>query len=142
MKPIIAPYGSASRTHGPAQRIHGPARRTNGPAKRHALIAMAALAAALTGSLASATTVDDGANQKVVHYSDLDLSRPEDARRLYTRIRIAARTVCENFRSPDLQLAQIYKQCRDKAVADAVAKVQSAQLAAIADADIQHLAKR
>jgi len=111
-------------------------------ARKTAIIAMAALAAALTANLASATTVDDEARQAVVHYSDLDLSRPEDARRLYTRIRRAAREVCENFRSGDLQRTQIYRQCMDKAVTDAVAKVPSSQVAAIAGADIQHLPKR
>lgn len=129
MKPIIArkPDGAA---------------RKNGPARRHALIAMAALATALTANLASATTVDDEARQAVVRYSDLDLSRPEDARRLYVRIQSAARVVCENFRSADLQRAQIYRRCIDKAVADAVAKVPSAQVAAVANAHIQHLSKR
>lgn len=111
-------------------------------APQTALIAMAALAAALTANLASATTANDGVKQTVVHYSDLDLARPEDARRLYGRIRSAARAVCENFRSADLQRNQVYKQCTDKAVADAVAKVQSPQVAAIAGADIQHLSKR
>ena len=114
------------------------ARKTHGSA----LIAMAALGAALTANLASATTVDDEARQTVVRYSDLDLSRPQDARRLYARIQGAARAVCENYRSADLQRAQIYRRCMDKAVADAVAKVQSAQVAAIADAHIQHLSKR
>jgi UrcA family protein len=114
----------------------------NGPAKRHALIAMVALATALTANLASATTVDDEARQTVVHYSDLDLSRPEDARRLYVRIRSAAHVVCENFRSADLQRAQIYKRCMDKAVADAVAKVQSTQVAAVANAQTRHPSKR
>ncbi len=101
---------------------------------------MAALTVALTGNLAAATTVDDEANQTVVRYSDLDLSRPEDARRLYGRIRRAAHAVCEAYQSADLQRAQAYRQCMDKAVADAVAKVQSAQVAAIAEGDIQHLA--
>src|SRR3569833_49148 len=92
MKSIIASHGSDPRTHGPA-------RQTHGPAKRHALIAMAALATALMANLASATTVHGEANEAVVHYSDLDLSRPKDVRRLYRRIRIAAREVCENFRA-------------------------------------------
>jgi UrcA family protein len=106
------------------------------------IIAMALLAATVSANLASATTVDDEARQTVVRYSDLDLSRPEDARRLYGRIQGAARAVCENFRSDDLQRAQIYKQCLNKAVTDAVAKLQSAQVTAIASANIQHPSKR
>lgn len=111
-------------------------------ARKTALIAMAALSAGLTANFASATTVDDEARQAVVRYSDLDLGRPEDARRLYGRILSAAREVCENFRSPDLQRAQIHRRCMEEAVANAVAKVQSAQVTAIASADSQHLAKR
>jgi UrcA family protein len=106
------------------------------------LIAMAALAAALTADVASATTVVDGAKTAVVHYSDLDLSRPEDARRLYSRILRAARAVCDDFRSPDIQRNQIYGQCLDKAVDDAVAQVQSAPVTALRNADVQHLTKR
>jgi len=137
MKSVIASHRSARQTHGPAP-------QTYRPAKRHTLtaIAIATLAAALTGNLASATTVRGGVNQAVVHYSDLDLSCPEDARRLYGRIRIAARDVCQNFRGPDLQRLRVYKQCRAKAVADAVAQVRSPQLAAIAGLDIQHLSKQ
>lgn len=104
---------------------------------------MAALTVALTGNLASATTVDDEASQTVVHYSDLDLSRPQDARRLYARIRRAAHAVCETYQSADLQRAQAYRQCTDKAMANAIAKVQSAQVAAIAEDDIQqHLSNQ
>jgi UrcA family protein len=135
MNPIIA-----RKPCGPARKSE-PARK-NGPAKRRALIAIAALAAALTANPGSATTVDDEVRRAVVHYSDLDLSRPEDAHRLYTRLRGAAREVCENLRSADLQSMQIYMQCMYKAVTDAVAKVQSAQVAAIASAQIQHLSKR
>jgi len=111
-------------------------------ARKTAFIAMAVLAAALTANPASAATVTDRSRQTVVRYSDLDLSRPEDARRLYGRIRGAAREVCESLRATDLQRAQIYKQCMHKAVADAVAQVQSAQVTAIAGADIQHPPQR
>ena len=135
MKPIIALNGSARQTRGTAP-------RTYGPAKRHGLITMAALATVLTANLASAAPADSEPRQAVVHYSDLDLSSAKDARRLYSRIRIAARMVCENFRSPDFQRVRVYRECMDKAVTEAVAKVQSAQVAAIAGADTQHLSKR
>jgi UrcA family protein len=110
--------------------------------RKSALIAMAALATTLTANLASATTIDDGVRQTLVHYSDLDLARTEDARRLYGRILRAASAVCDTFRSPDLQRAQIYRECRDKAVASAVAKLQSPQVTAIASSDNQHQSKR
>jgi UrcA family protein len=92
-------------------------------AKRHALIGLATLAAVLTVNLASATPADDSVRSVVVRYSDLDLSQPADARRLYDRIKKAARAVCEANPFSDLaQLAQ-YRMCVSRAVRDAVDKV-------------------
>jgi UrcA family protein len=105
-------------------------------ANRYALLGMAMLAAALTANLASAATATtEGPKQTVVKYSDLDLSRPQDARRLYGRIKYAAREVCDNNASSDLHLLKIYQTCLRKAVTDAVAQVQSPQLAAVEQAD-------
>jgi len=109
-------------------------------AKRYALVGMALLAASLTVNLASATTPDDGPKQSVVKFSDLDLSRPQDAHRLYSRIKHAARNVCDNYPSSDLRLLAMYETCMAKAISDAVAQVQSVQVAAIHRADL-HLSK-
>jgi UrcA family protein len=97
---------------------------------------MVLLAAALTANLASAATADDGARQAVVKYSDLDLSQPNDARRLYRRIKQAAREVCENNPQSQLELLRRYKECMAKAVNDAVGQVQSTQVAAIHRSDM------
>jgi UrcA family protein len=113
------------------------ARKTHGPAKRYALVAMALLAASLTANLASASTPDDGPKQSVVNFSDLDLSRPGDAHRLYSRIKYAARQVCDNNPSSELYLLKLYETCMAKAINDAVAQVQSVQVAAIHQADMR-----
>jgi len=73
----------------------------------------------------------------VVNYSDLDLSRPRDAHRLYSRIKHAARQVCDNYPSSDLHLLKAYETCLTKAINDAVAQVQSVQLAEIQRADMR-----
>jgi len=104
-------------------------------ANRYALVATALLAASLTANLASAATPDDGPKQTVVNFSDLDLSRPKDAHRLYSRIKYAARQVCDNNPSSDLRLLKAYETCMAKAINDAVAQVQSMQVAAIHQAD-------
>src|SRR5579862_2978409 len=59
----------------------------------------------------------------VVRFQDLDLSRIEDAAALYARLRYAARTVCESIRTQQPLLTEKYRACVDKALADAVAKV-------------------
>lgn len=106
-------------------------------AKRYASLAMAVLAASLTANFASAATPDDGPKQRVVNFSDLDLSRPQDAHRLYTRIKHAAREVCDNNPSSDLRLIKLYETCLAKAINDAVAQVQSVQVAEIHRADMR-----
>jgi UrcA family protein len=108
--------------------------------KRHALLGIALLAAALTANLASAAPGNDEPRRAVVRYSDLDLSQPKDAQRLYRRIKGAAHAVCNNDPELDLGLLKAYKACMTKAVTDAVDQVQSAQVAAIRRSDM-HLSR-
>ena len=68
---------------------------------------------------------------QAVRYSDLDLSRPEDAKKLYERIRVAAKVVCENYDRIELAGHRQFLQCRSSAVDAAVRKVGSDQLTAI-----------
>lgn len=105
------------------------------PVKRRALVGIAALVAVLTANLASATPEDDGPHALVVRYSDLDLSQPGDARRLYARIKLAAQSVCDYSPSMDLvRLAKI-KECMGHAVTHAVDAVNASQLTEIRQAD-------
>jgi UrcA family protein len=59
----------------------------------------------------------------VVQFQDLDLSRIEGAATLYARLRHAARTVCESIQTQQPMLVEKYRACVDKAIADAVTKV-------------------
>jgi UrcA family protein len=111
-------------------------------AKRHALMGIATLVAVATANLAAASPEADGPRSIVVHYADLDPSRPADARRLYGRIKRAARTVCDNSPHSDLQPLREYKECLRQAVTEAVEKVQSEQVSAIRRAENQRQAKR
>lgn len=104
-------------------------------AKRYALVGMAMLAAALTANLASAQTPSNEPRQAIVKYSDLDLSRPNDAHVLYRRIKQAARAVCDSYPNSDLRLLREYEMCLTNAVNDAVDQVQSVQVAAIHRSD-------
>jgi UrcA family protein len=110
-------------------------------AKRHALLGIAMVAAVATANLATAAPEADEPQSTVVRYGDLDLSRPEDARRLYGRIKRAARMVCDNHPSSDIDRLNEYEKCLGQAVTAAVEKVQSAQLTAIYHAHNQRMAK-
>ena len=100
-------------------------------ARRHALMGIPTLAAVATVNLAAATPEAHEPRSIVVHYADLDLSRPGDARRLYGRIKRAARNVCYNSPSSDLKRLREYEACLGQAVTAAVEKVQSEQVSAI-----------
>jgi UrcA family protein len=100
-------------------------------AKRHALIGIGALAALATVNLAAATPEAGEPRTAVVRYTDLDPSRPVDARRLYARIKRAARAVCDNDPASDLERLREYEKCLGRAVTEAVDKVQSEQVRAI-----------
>ena len=110
------------------------------PAKRYA-ITIAALAAMATANLATATPASEAPRSTVVRYGDLDLSRPGDARRLYGRIKRAARTVCDNHISSDIKRLNEYEKCLGKAMTEAVENLQSEQVTAIHRANNQRLAK-
>lgn len=67
-----------------------------------------------------------------VSYADLDLSKPAGAQTLYKRIKAAARNVCGpadryTYATP----SQGFRQCFDKAIADAVAQVDRPSLTAL-----------
>lgn len=109
--------------------------------KRPALIGIALLAAALSANLASAANADEGVRTTVVSYSDLDLSQSRDVQRFYSRLRHAARTVCDNSPGSDLSLLLKYEACVARAVSDAASQVNSEQRVALRRADSQHLSE-
>jgi len=88
------------------------------------LAAMAYNAAnAAVGSSSNDPSVMKDPSKYVVRFSDLDLSRIDGATTLYDRIRRAARMVCDPLDSREIGLAEKYRACVDKAVADAVVNV-------------------
>ena len=88
--------------------------------------AAAAVAPAIASAAAPAATPGDTITQStVVSFRDLDLSKPEDAARLYARIRHAAASVCPS-RWEDLP----QRGCYDAAVAAAVARINKPLLSA------------
>lgn len=106
-------------------------------AKRCALIGIATLAAGLAVNQASAADSDDAPRSVVVRYSDLNLSRPQDARTLYSRIQTAARVACGDIPSSDLARFGQFHSCVDRAVTNAVAAVSVQQVTEIHEAETQ-----
>ncbi len=62
---------------------------------------------------------------KTVRFADLDMSKVAGVETLYSRIRAAARSVCQG------EVREFYAECRAKAVDEAVAGVGNTLLAAI-----------
>lgn len=111
-------------------------------ASRFTLIGTTAIALGMGVGSAHAAAPDDSIPTLVVHYQDLDLSQPRDAKRLYRRIKTAARLVCDNPLAPSLRAVAGEHSCIDRAVTQAVGEVGSAQVTQIHEAATQRPANR
>jgi len=100
-------------------------------AKRCALICVATVAAGLAVNQASAAPSDEAVKSVVVRFSDLDLSQPQDARTLYSRIQRAAQLACGEAETADLARFARYHNCIEQAVTNAVATVNVHQVTEI-----------
>ena len=87
----------------------------------------------LCASHVSAAADDTAAPQAVVTYGDLDLSNPQSAHELYSRITAAATKACTSYPVDGRSLA-VYarlRTCTHHAVADAVIKINQPALFAV-----------
>jgi UrcA family protein len=93
-------------------------------------------ALALSGGAASIAADTSEVPQVVVKFGDLNLSNPQGAAKLYSRIATAAYEVCKSFdiNSRDLGSRARLTACLHKAIADAVTKVGQPELLAIYNA--------
>ena len=80
---------------------------------------------------AQSTNADPYVHQREVSYNDLDLSRTEDAAKLYGRIERVAREVCRIWSGPVAKAVPVEKACATKAVEDAVQSVSNSNLTAV-----------
>jgi len=72
--------------------------------------------------------------QRTVKFADLNISSPQGAASLYTRIRVAADAVCRTLDRLDLTSKALFDRCVHKAIADAVTKVDQPALYAVYNA--------
>jgi UrcA family protein len=83
--------------------------------------------AALGTALSTSAEAED-APHKTVRFSDLDITKSDGAKVLYSRIRAAARDVCAMSTADDPILRLAIKGCIDKAVDKAVKDVNAPML--------------
>jgi UrcA family protein len=84
----------------------------------------------LTGSNAWADDTSFIVRSYKVSYAELNLSNEPGVEELYGRIRRAARRVCNRGQRVTLSTVVQERECRADAIADAVAQVKNARLAA------------
>ncbi|MEP7242994.1 MAG: UrcA family protein [Gammaproteobacteria bacterium] len=104
---------------------------SSSPPRTRAVALLVAGALSFCATVASAATSDSAAPQVFVHYSDLDLSKAQDAQILYRRITFAARNVCPEYASRDLWRKAAGQRCLSDTVARAVHDVNSPKLAEV-----------
>jgi UrcA family protein len=106
-------------------------------ASRHvALVALAGAVAFATAANARAETVSqEEVRTRTVSYADLNLANARDTAELYSRLRHAADVVCGEYTFPDLRAKQAHAACAERALSDAVARVDDVQLTALHEGD-------
>jgi len=85
-------------------------------------------AVASAGSAVNKPFLSDPPLTSVVHFSDLDVSSVDGAKRLYARLRRAASEVCEPLESASAEGASEHGACVSKAIEDAVAHINRPRL--------------
>jgi UrcA family protein len=98
--------------------------------RRHAGVALVGLLALGIGAVASADNSGD-VRKITVKFGDLNVSTPEGAAALYARIRSAAKTVCAPDDYAYFPFRTGVSECIQKAIADAVMKVNQPALVAV-----------
>ena len=110
--------------------------RVRNSSARAALVAVgiAALSVFSTNAMADGFL---GAPSERVDFHDLDLSKPADAKRLYSRLRLAASQVCAGYAGGATALRNSPRhRCEAASIADAVERIGHPNLAEL------HAAKR
>ncbi len=85
---------------------------------------------ATAAQLAQADTPPTAPPKMLIHYSDLDLSHPAGAVRLYHRLQTAAETVCTPINGEDVNHKLMFRRCVADALSRAVTEVDQPALGA------------
>ena len=106
------------------------------PALRRVIYtAFSTVALSLFGAGVHASAIEASPAQKVVRYSDLDLSQRDGAKMLYARLQGAATQVCGTLDRRNLRQMQLQRECYEKALAEAVVSVDKSAVTALYRSD-------
>jgi UrcA family protein len=79
----------------------------------------------------------EGVPQKKVSYAGLDLNSEEGARILFRRLKFAAGQVCEPLEGQRLEQKQRWRECYERALANAVTQVNYPQVTMLYQASVE-----
>jgi UrcA family protein len=108
-----------------------PMNRKCGLAGLTAVPAMTALLCTAAFMATGAIAAPQSGDSIPLSYVPAELTQPEGAQTLYLRIQRVARVVCHEPDIRDLSRYRVYQQCYERAVDDAVAKVNATALTAL-----------
>jgi UrcA family protein len=97
------------------------------------LAAIMALAALATFTSAAQAATPANARSVAVSYSNLDLSHTAAVDELYRQIAVAAKRACGSYDARNLRERDDWRQCRDAAVSNAIARFVETRIAALND---------
>jgi UrcA family protein len=133
----VARVGNAMNESGELQQpAANPTRSTENAMNRFTLMMVAAALAAAT-QLAQADSTATAPAKMLIHYSDLDLSRPAGAMSLYRRLQSAAETVCTPLNGEDVNHKLMFRHCVADAISRAVTEVDQPALGAYYRAKVE-----
>jgi UrcA family protein len=97
-----------------------------------------AVAFTLAGGLAMAATPFDPEPAEIVRLHDLNLSKPADVAKLYSRISRAARSVCNAANPNPLPHMSYLLRCYREAMDRAISQINSPELAVLYRDEVSH----
>jgi UrcA family protein len=103
-----------------------------------AFMTTGAIAAEPTGGTVRVNDAIRATDSIAVSYAPADVTRPEAAKALYLHIQRAAKMVCHEPDIRELTTYSAYERCFNRAVDDAVAKVNVSTLTALHRSKTQH----
>jgi UrcA family protein len=95
------------------------------------LTCLTVLSAAALGTTATLASEGLPPDSLVVRYTQADLLQPTSAAALYKRIQSAARFVCDQPAAHELSRMASYRTCYERAVDNAVARIDATALTAL-----------
>jgi UrcA family protein len=101
------------------------------------LTASVATALLSIARLAQADMINDAPKQMLVHFADLDLSKPAGITALYGRLEGAAKRVCAPLAARIIQGASDYRHCVKDAISRSVTEVNQPDLSAYYRAKVE-----